>query len=311
MRSTDLLTRVSLFSALSPEDVRRLADTAQEVEFEAGAVIVEVGDPGSALFIVVQGSLEVVYPGRSEDVGLAHLGPGDFFGEMALLSTHPRSASVRALTPVRALEVGRGAFQQLLLESPRVAIQILEVLALRVRGADEQIGGLAEQAQRDPLTRLLNRRALQERLSEECDRYRRYGGAFSLILIDPDRFGQVNEMFGQGIGDATLAWIGRLLMEHTRQSDVAFRMGGEEFGLLCPGTVGDDARFLAQRLVELVAQARPPVSFDLRVTVSAGLAVCPLHGLRPEGLVRTAEKALLQAKKDGRNRVCAPVEPGD
>ena len=79
------------------------------------------------------------------------------------------------------------------------------------------------------------RAPLQERLAEECDRYRRYGAQFSLILIDPDRFKDINEMFGQGVGDTTLAWLGRLLTEHTRESDVAFRVGGarsEAFAVL-------------------------------------------------------------------------------
>jgi diguanylate cyclase (GGDEF)-like protein len=309
MVTTDLFTRVSLFHALAPEDLRRIADAARPVDFGTGEDVVEAGDLSTSLFIVIEGSLQVLYAGRNAGVELALLGPGDFFGEMALLNTHPRSTTVRAQTAVRVLQLEREAFQKLVQESPRIAIHILEILSLRIRTADEQVGGLSDQAQRDPLTRLLNRRALQERLAEECDRYRRYGSQFSLILIDPDRFRDINELFGQGTGDATLAWVGRLLMEHTRESDVAFRVGGEEFGVLCPGTVGEDALYIAQRMVELVAQARPPVTFDLKVTVSAGLAVCPAHGLRGEDLILAAEKALLQAKSDGRNRVFAPVEP--
>jgi diguanylate cyclase (GGDEF)-like protein len=308
MFTSDLLTRVSLFHALAPEDIQHIGEAAETVEFEAGENIVEVGDAGTSLFIVVDGQVRVLYPGRDQEVELALLGPGDFFGEMALLNAKPRSATVRAQTRVRALKIEQHAFRKLVHASPSVAIQIMEILSLRVRTADEQIGGLSDQSQRDPLTRLLNRRALQERLAEECDRHRRYSAAFSLILIDPDRFRDINDMFGQGVGDATLAWIARLLMEHTRESDVAFRIGGEEFALICPSTVGASARYVAQRMVELVAQARPPVSFDLRVTVSAGLAVCPPHGLRADDLLGVAEKALQKAKADGRNRVFAPLE---
>jgi diguanylate cyclase (GGDEF)-like protein len=310
MSTADLLTRVSLFHALAPEDLNHVAEAVQSLEFEAGQNIVEVGDAGTSLFIVVDGTVQVLYPGRNLEVELALLGPGDFFGEMALLNAKPRSATVRAQTKVRALELEKEAFQRLVHASPSVAIQILEILSLRVRSADEQIGGLSDQAQRDSLTKLLNRRALQERLAEECDRHRRYGTAFSLILIDPDRFRDINEMFGQGVGDATLAWIARLLTEHTRESDVAFRVGADAFALLCPSTVGHAARYVAQRMVELVGQARPPVSFDLRVTVSASVAICPTHGLRPDDLLQNAEKALVQAKSDGRNRVHSPVEPG-
>ena len=309
MLATDLLTRVSLFHALAPEDLEHVAEAAEPLDYQPGQNIVEVGDAGTSLFIVVDGTVQVLYPSRSHEVELALLGPGDFFGEMALLNAKPRSATVRALTQVRTLKLEQRAFQRLVHASPSVAIHIMEILSLRIRTADEQIGGLSDQAQRDSLTKLLNRRALQERLAEECDRHRRYGSAFSLILIDPDRFGEINEMFGQSVGDAVLAWIARLLSEHTRESDVAFRVGGEEFALLCPSTVGHAARFVAQRMVELVGQARPPVSFDLRVTVSASVAICPTHGLRPDDLLQNAEKALVQSKADGRNRVVAPAEP--
>jgi diguanylate cyclase (GGDEF)-like protein len=309
MPTSELLTRVSLFHALAPEDLRHIAEAAQPREFEPGTNIVEVGDAGTSLFVVVDGTVQVLYPGRNQEVELARLGAGDFFGEMALLNAKPRSATVRAQTHVRALEIEQRAFQRLVHTSPGVALRILEILSLRIRTADEQIGGLSDQAQRDPLTGLLNRRALQERLAQECDRHRRYGSAFSLILIDPDRFEDIREMFGTEVSDATLAWIARLLTEHTRESDVPFRTGGEELALLCPTTFGEAARLVAQRMVELVGQARPPVSFDLRVTVSAGVAVCPTHGLRPDDLLGTAEKALLQAKHDGRNRVQAPAEP--
>jgi diguanylate cyclase (GGDEF)-like protein len=184
---------------------------------------------------------------------------------------------------------------------------------VRIRDTEEQIGAPSDLAQRDPLTRLLNRRALAERLAEECDRHRRYGSQFSLVLIDVDRFPDLHEMFGQAMGDATLAWIGRLLLEHTRESDVAFRIGGEAFAILCPSTVGEAARYMAQRLVELVAQARPPLSFDLRVTISAGLTVCPTHGVRSDDLVQAAQSALEKAKSDGRNRVSVAAElaPGE
>jgi diguanylate cyclase (GGDEF)-like protein len=301
MLTTDLLTRVSLFHALTPEDLDRIASAAVAVEFAEGDHIVEAGNTGSSLFIIVEGSVQVLYPGRSADVQLALLGPGDFFGEMALLNAKPRSATVRARTPVRVLELEQDAFRRLILDFPRVAIKILEILSLRIRTADEHIGGLSDQAQRDPLTRLLNRRALAERLSEECDRYRRYGSCFSLILVDVDSFRELGEMFGQDAADTTLAWIGRLLLEHTRESDVAFRTGGAEFAVLSPSTVGDAARHLAQRLVELVGQARPPLSFDLRVTISAGLASCPAHGVRADDLIQASEKALLRATQ-GRNR---------
>ena len=303
MPTAELLNRVWLFEALEQSDLERLATGAQFMTYQNGETIVEIGDPGHSLFVIVEGSVLVAYPGLASDVELARLGPGDFFGEMALLNDKPRSATVRAQGRVRAVQVGKFAFQNLVLEQPDVGLKIMDVLSRRVRTADEQIGVMAEQSQRDLLTHLLNRRALQERLVEECDRYRRYGAPFSLVLLDLDRFKDINELFGQVVGDNTLAWVGRLLSEHTRAADVAFRIAGEEFGLLCPAIQGSQARVVAQRLVELVAQARPPVGFELKVTMSAGVACNLDHGSQPDDLLRAAERALLRAKAEGRNRV--------
>jgi diguanylate cyclase (GGDEF)-like protein len=308
MSTTELLTKVSLFRALSPPDLQRLADNTEPLDFGPGQTIVEIGDPGRSLFIVMEGVVQVLYPSRASDFELARLGPGDFFGEMALLSDRPRSATVRAHSEVRIIKLEKQVFQRLVLEEPRIGLGVLEVLSLRIRAADEQIGGLSDQAQRDPLTRLLNRRAFQERLTEECDRFRRYGESFSMILLDVDRLRDVNDTFGLEIGDTTISWVGRLLIEHTRGVDVAFRVGGEEFAVLCPSVPADAARNLAQRMVALVSEAKPPVNFELKITVSAGVASCPENGRRPDDLYGAAGEALLKAKREGRNRVCASGE---
>jgi diguanylate cyclase (GGDEF)-like protein len=256
----------------------------------------------------VAGAVQVLYRARASDFELARLGPGDFFGEMALLSDRPRSATVRAHSDVRVLKLEKHVFQRLLLEEPRIALGILEELSLRIGAADELIGGLSDQAQRDPLTRLQNRRAFNERIGEECDRFLRYGVPFSIILMDVDHLQDVNDAFGVEVGDLTIGWIGRLLTEHTRGVDVAFRMGGEEFAVLCPSIGASHARSLGQRVVDLVSEARPPVSFDLKVTLSAGVAGCPSDGRRPDHLYTVADQALLKAKREGRNRVCASGE---
>lgn len=308
MSTIELLTKVSLFQTLSAADLKRLADHTVPAQFAPGECIVEIGDPGRFLFVVVEGIVQVLYPARASDFELARLGPGDFFGEMALLSERPRSATVRAHSAVRAIKLEKHAFQRLLLEEPQIGLGILEVLSLRIRAADEQIGGLSDQAQRDPLTRLQNRRAFNERMTEECDRNLRYGAPFALILLDVDNLKEVNDTFGLEVGDTTISWIGRLLLEHTRGADVAFRVGGEEFAVLCPSIGVDHARNLAQRMVELVFEAKPPVSFDLKVSMSGGVVGCPADGRRPDDLYGVADQVLLKAKRDGRNRVCASAE---
>ncbi len=303
-----MLKGVPLLQSLSDDELDRIAPLVTRERIEAATNIVEIGDPGHALYIVVSGEVDVVYPARSSDFTLARLGPGETFGEMAILNDMPRSATVRSTGPVELFVLEREAFSRVLVDTPSVALKLLEVLSLRIRNADAQLGGLNEKAMRDQLTGLLNRRAFHDRLNEECDRTRRYGEPFSLILIDLDKFKQINDTLGHDSGDLVLGWMGRLLTEHTRQADSAYRIGGEEFAVLCPSSEGEVAARAAERLVSIVAQAKPPLSAELTVTMSAGYASCPAIARTPDEIFQQADRALLRAKADGRNRVCGPPD---
>lgn len=306
MSHTDLLSQVPLFSNLSDEALARISELTREASFPAEHNIVHIGDPGDTLYILLEGSVEVLYPGRSQDLVLARLDPGDFFGEMALLNDEPRSATVRAMQPVRALLLGQDDFRLLVRESSDVALNLLEALSYRVRSAGEQAGGLHEQVLRDPLTGLLNRRAFQERVQEETNRAQRYDEGFSLLILDVDQFKVVNDTFGHDVGDDVLRWIGRILGEHTRAADAPFRIGGEEFAILAPSAPSETARSIAERIRTVIGEARPPVGHELRITASIGFATCPDHARRAEALFRLADQAVIRAKARGRDRVEGP-----
>ncbi|MFV2006624.1 MAG: GGDEF domain-containing protein [Longimicrobiales bacterium] len=309
MQVVNQLRRVPLFKDLDEENLQRLALACRTVSFPPETKIVKMGEPGHSLFLIAKGSVRVLYPARSADFELARLEGGEFFGEMALLNEMPRSATVESVDDVELLVLEKDDFRRIITESPPVALQFLEILSLRIRNADEQISGLSEKAMRDALTGLLNRRAFRERLREEADRSIRYGDSFSLILLDLDRFKSINDTFGHDTGDTVLAWVGRLLMEHTRAADAPCRVGGEEFAILAPATNAEVAAALCQRLVETVAEAKPPVDFELRVTMSAGYAACPGHTTSPETLFNIADQALLKAKAEGKNQFCHPTAP--
>lgn len=312
MASTvELLSRVPLLADLDPAELETLAARTHRETFRTGDTIVEIGMPGRSLYLVVEGRVQVVYPSRNSDFELARLGPGDFFGEMALLNDKPRSATVRAIEPVDALVLDKEDFRRVVAETHGMALHLLAALSVRIRNADEQISSLSDQAVHDPLTRLLNRRAFHERLAEEVDRHRRYGSGFSMILLDLDRFKSINDTLGHTAGDRVLGWVGRILLEHTRAADTPFRIGGEEFAVLCPATEPDMARHAADRLVAVISEARLPSGLDLRVTMSAGYASCPAHATTFEDLYYTADRALYRAKESGRNMVCDPDPEAD
>ena len=122
------LRRIPLFADLHERALERIAELSTEFEEPAGWVLVEVGQPGSGMFVLEEGTVEVQTPdGRSWE-----LGAGEFFGELALLTDDPRKARVRAKTAVRCLAISRSDFQELLKEEPEIALAMLPRLAERV-----------------------------------------------------------------------------------------------------------------------------------------------------------------------------------
>lgn len=289
----ELLRRVPLFEGLGPEDLQWIAKATHVRSFAAGESIFEIGEPGRSLYILTAGNVQVLHPNEPTSYQLARLGPGDFLGEMAVLNDSPRSATARAIGSVEALVLEKGDFRQLVLERPDVSLKLLEAMAQRIRKADEQISGLSTEAVRDRLTGLNNRLAFQERLEEEAARVRRYGGSFSIILVDLRDFAKVNQQHGQAVGDQILRWVGRLLNEHTRASDIPFRFEEDTFTILCPWTSAEVAGQVAKRLVALVGEAKPPVGDGLSLSLRASYATCPDHAREGQGLYHHAQRALM------------------
>jgi diguanylate cyclase (GGDEF)-like protein len=164
---------------------------------------------------------------------------------------------------------------------------------------------LREQAIRDPLTNLFNRRHMEESLQRELRRAQRRQRALGIILLDLDHFKRTNDTFGHDAGDRLLRAVGHFLQTHIRGEDVACRYGGEEFLLILSDSSLEDTRRRAEQLREgLKALAVEHDGGTLGpVSASFGVAVFPEQGVTAEAVVRAADAALYQAKADGRDRV--------
>jgi CRP/FNR family transcriptional regulator, cyclic AMP receptor protein len=128
-----LLERVPLFAALPKRHLRRIAALADEVRFRDGRVIVEAGVPGTTFFVIGDGRAKVYRSKIPTGRPLARLGPGDFFGEMALLDGGPRSATVVADGGLTAFRLSRSAFKKVATREPGVSLSIMAELAARLR----------------------------------------------------------------------------------------------------------------------------------------------------------------------------------
>lgn len=163
---------------------------------------------------------------------------------------------------------------------------------------------LQEQVVRDPLTGLFNRRYLDETLDRELSRARREGYPICVIMLDIDHFKRLNDTYGHQAGDEVLKALATLLSASMREGDMPCRYGGEEFTLVLPNASASVALERAEawraKFEALVTQFG---RFELKSTVSLGIAAYPEHGKTRDELIHAADAALYRCKKAGRNAV--------
>jgi CRP-like cAMP-binding protein len=140
MEREDLLAKCPIFSEMSQDDLARLARVSVPRTYKAGQVIIREGEAAVAMFVISSGKAEVVKGvGYDDSVVLATLGPGDFFGEMALFEGFPRSATVRAVEDTECLALSRWDFLAELRAHPDMAVHLLSLYARRLRHAQESV----------------------------------------------------------------------------------------------------------------------------------------------------------------------------
>jgi diguanylate cyclase (GGDEF)-like protein len=182
------------------------------------------------------------------------------------------------LRPARALEASRSRLHELY-ESAR------------------------EAALRDSLTGLGNHRAFQEAVARMVEGARRYGTAFSLVLLDIDEFKRINDTKGHATGDQLLSEVGALISATIRHTDAAYRIGGDEFAILLPHTDAGGGVVLARRLLARGLEDRVAGLYRWPISFSAGVTSCPEFGMTRLELTSQADAALYRGKRNGRTVV--------
>ncbi len=185
----------------------------------------------------------------------------------------------------------------------RLQLQLEEIAALQTQ--------LREQAIRDPLTELFNRRYMEETLAREISRAERDQLPLGILMMDIDHFKKINDTYGHDAGDLMLKALGKLVSIETRRSDIACRFGGEEFCLILPGA----SRQIAYQRAEILRNKFANITLqyegqNIQATLSIGISELPEHGTNGIELVKAADQALYRAKNNGRNRTEIAGPPG-
>jgi diguanylate cyclase (GGDEF)-like protein len=157
----------------------------------------------------------------------------------------------------------------------------------------------------DPLTGLANRRLLADRMAMALVHARRNKSAMAVVYLDLDGFKQINDTLGHGVGDILLKMVVERLVATVREEDTVARLGGDEFILALWHVSGSDyAASVTARAIEAVSQPYDIEGNSVSITISAGVSIYPDHGEDADTLMKSADLALYEAKRTGKNAYC-------
>lgn len=236
------------------------------------------------------------------------------YAEMLFVLTHQYFPEEICPCLWQNIVLHKEALEEILARPVGVSVASMDYLA-NINGQIEEpcviskgkIAQIAEIALKDGLTHLFDVSTFHTKLEMEIKRYKRYGSEMSLIMIDIDDFKEVNDTRGHQVGDRVLRKVSRLIAKTARDLDICSRYGGEEFAVILPQTGRREALLLAERTRQRIEDY---FKKGLQLTVSLGIATCPLDAESASMLITTADRALYLSKKEGKNRVSCCRSPG-
>lgn len=307
------LAHLKVLEGVDLEHVHGLLDRCPVKALAPGEILLTMGQPNELMYMILAGRMSVHLEGGPTTEPVAFIEAGQTVGELSVLDARPASAHVVAADPTRVLAVDRGLFWNLVDASHDFSINLLMLLAQRLRANNTTVSTnirLSREYKRsamvDSLTGLYNRRWLEEALPRFVSRFSRSQLPLALIMLDVDHFKRVNDEHGHPAGDAVLVAVAHTLRTAVRPTDHVARYGGEEFAIILPDTGARAAQGVAERLRAAVKIA-PIKHVDGRllpsVTVSLGGAVLSAEIASAPELIASADANLYVSKHNGRDRV--------
>ena len=306
-RQADLqhVMHMRLFQNVAASNLSQLLKGFRACELEAGEILLSPFKRNQYLYLLLEGQLKV-YLGSLDNQAASTLEAGECAGEVSCIDNQPPSAYVVATTASVVLRLHRKALLALFSQSPQLMQNLLELLCQRVRQSNQGILDSEQHANIDTLTGCFNRRWLEHVYQRESTRCAYNSQPLCMLMLDVDHFKPYNDQHGHLAGDYALCLVAHTLRHQLRPKDSMARYGGEEFVILLPGIDAQEGRNIGQRLRESLEQVPSfysPIGILPGVTVSIGLAQMQARDSL-ESLIAHADKALYQAKQQGRNCLC-------
>jgi diguanylate cyclase (GGDEF)-like protein len=285
-----LLRSMPLFAPLTSDQHAQLIARSTQVRFAAEHMIFRQEGPVGMVYAILSGHVRVFesQPDSSTEMFLGELGPGEVFGELAVLRDRPRSASIVTLDRTRCLVIPAADFLQLLNESKEMSLALLRILASRLFDADRLLARHAP----DPLTGLPGRKAFHEMYRRLTAGSRRRGTSVLLLVLDVLHLKDINDRFGYSVGDEVLRAVADALMESSRSTDLVTRHGADEFTLLLVEASSKDAEVVIDRVQEKLRELAVSRSLPVPVQCRIGYACSEDPPDTAEELLRIADEQM-------------------
>ncbi len=317
----DILKHINIFSDLDDGEIKLIINYFTFHNIKKHTLLFNHGDVDRRLFIVLKGKIIVSnkMPDGSEKI-IDEISDGNFFGEMSLFENAPRSADCFAENNSHIITIDENQFDQVINNYPELAIhmmyKILNITTSRFTERSKFLSEIVQYGEKarkrtitDELTGAYNRRFLDDAFFEHFNYAKNHKSCLTIVMIDVDYFRDINNEFGQSVGDSVLKEIVVLIKKYLTENDILARYGGDEFVILLPDMNADSALKIVEKIrcsCEELSLSHVDPQLQNTISLSMGLASFPEHSLIPSDLRAKVDESLYKAKENGRNRVeCA------
>lgn len=313
----DILKSIDIFSSLDSDELDRFVSLMRRENFRKGETLFNEGDTGDTMYIVLSGTVAInVNLADGKTLEIAEISEGNFFGEMSIFDSVPRSATCCLKQDTQVLSLKGDDFYTFIRNNPEAGIKVmhrmLEITSTRLKDTGAFLSDMVtwgEQARTraitDDFTGLYNRRFLDDAIEDRLAEAKSGGYKVSVVMVDLDHFGTLNDEYGQEVGDRVILEVVPIFKSHFTAEDILARYGGDEFTFILSQTSGPEALESCTALVQKVKNVDLLKHLDgsiRSVTASIGIASFPDHAGSSAEVKERADQALYKAKELGRDR---------